>query len=73
MTLQIIIKGKNKYGRTVSEIAENLKKDGISTDGLYDSETHEDKARWLDKKHKLRKLDENEIKRIKRKVKKHAK
>lgn len=65
MTFQIIIKGKAKYGRTKSEIAENLKKDGIPTEGLYSSEAEEDRGRWLDKKLKLRNLDETNARRIK--------
>jgi nucleoside-triphosphatase THEP1 len=63
--IQIIIKGKAKYGRTKAEIAENLRKDGLPVEGLYHSEAEEDRGRWLDKKLNLRKLDENDARRIK--------
>lgn len=65
MTFQIIIKGA-KYGKTKSEIAENLRKDGIEPDGLFNTREEEEMGRYLDKKLKLRKLDKNEIKKIKK-------
>lgn len=46
MTLQIIIKGKNKYGKTRSEQESNLRKDGFQ--GMSDENF--DKAKWLEKK-----------------------
>ena len=47
MTFQIIIKGKNSYGKTRSEQEDNLRKDGLK--GM--SEENHDKCKWLEKKH----------------------
>jgi hypothetical protein len=46
MSLQIIIKGKNKYGKTRAEQESNLRKDGLS--GLSDQDY--DKCKWAEKK-----------------------
>ena len=58
--MHIIIKGKNKYGKTRAEIGENLRKDGFSDEGLFRNRQDREKAEYLDKKHGLRKLDENQ-------------
>lgn len=50
MTLQIIIKGKNKYGKTRAEQESNLRKDGMK--GM--SEENWDKCEWVEKKHGLK-------------------
>lgn len=62
--VHIIIKGKAKYGKTKAEIAENLRKDGLPTDGLYNSPEAEEKGKWLDKKFGLRNLDENQARKL---------
>jgi len=65
MTIQIIIKGKAKYGKTRAEIAENLRKDGIDPAGsLFSTREAEEKGRWIDKKEKLRSLDENQARKL---------
>jgi hypothetical protein len=46
MSLQIIIKGKNKYGKTRTEQESNLRKDGFK--GM--SEENYDKAKYVEKK-----------------------
>ena len=46
MTLQIIIRGKNKYGKTRSEQESNLRKDGFT--GMKDDNF--DKLKWVEKK-----------------------
>jgi len=69
MGLQIIIRGKAKYGKTRAEIGENLRKDGISTHGLFKDRLDRDKAEWLDKKEGLRKLDNTELQKIRKKSK----
>ena len=46
MTFQIIIKGKNKYGKTRAEQESNLRKDGFQ--GMSDENF--DKAKWVEKK-----------------------
>lgn len=68
MSFQIIIKGRAKYGKTRAEIGENLRKDGISTHGLFKSRADRDKAEWIDKKHGLRKLDNKELQKIRKKA-----
>lgn len=68
MSLQIIIKGKNKYGKTRAEIGENLRKDGISDHGLFVSREDREKAEWLDKKEGLRKLDNTELQKLRKKA-----
>lgn len=50
MTLQIIIKGKNTYGKTRAEQESNLRKDGLK--GM--SEEHHDKCKWVEKKHGIK-------------------
>jgi len=50
MTFQIIIKGKNKYGKTRAEQESNLRKDGMK--GM--SEENWDKCEWVEKKHSLK-------------------
>lgn len=47
MTFQIIIRGKNKYGKTRSEQESNLRKDGMK--GM--SEENWDKCQWVEKKY----------------------
>lgn len=47
MTLQIIIRGKNKYGKTRAEQESNLRKDGMK--GM--TEENWDKCQWSEKKH----------------------
>uniref|UniRef100_A0A6H1ZLC4 Uncharacterized protein n=1 Tax=viral metagenome TaxID=1070528 RepID=A0A6H1ZLC4_9ZZZZ len=65
MTIQIIIKGKNKYGKTKAEIAENLRKDGVDpVGGLYRSQKEAERSEYFDKKHKLRNLDENQAREL---------
>jgi len=51
MTFQIIIKGRNRYGKTRSEQESNLRKDGLK--GM--SGENYDKCKWLEKKHYLKK------------------
>jgi len=51
MGLQIIIKGKNKYGKTRAEQEANLRKDGYV--GLSDENF--DKCKWAEKKLGLKK------------------
>lgn len=46
MSLQIIIKGKNNYGKTRSEHEANLRKEGLV--GMSDE--NYDKCKWLEKK-----------------------
>lgn len=46
MTFQIIIKGKNKYGKTRAEQESNLRKDGFQ--GMSDENL--DKCKWMEKK-----------------------
>jgi hypothetical protein len=46
MSLQIIIKGKTKYGKTRTEQESNLRKDGLK--GMEDE--NYDKCKWLEKK-----------------------
>lgn len=46
MSLQIIIKGKNKYGKTRSEQESNLRKDGFT--GMKDENF--DKLKYVEKK-----------------------
>jgi hypothetical protein len=46
MTLQIIIRGKNKYGKTRTEQESNLRKDGFT--GMSDENF--DKAKYVEKK-----------------------
>ena len=67
MSFQIIIKGRNKYGKTRAEIGENLRKDGISDHGLFTSREDRDRAEWVDKKEGLRKLDNTELQKIRKK------
>jgi len=50
MTFQIIIKGKNKYGKTRAEQESNLRKDGLK--GM--TEENWDKAKYVEKKHGLK-------------------
>lgn len=50
MTFQIIIKGKNKYGKTRAEQESNLRKDGMK--GM--SEENWDKCQYVEKKHGLK-------------------
>jgi len=65
MTIQIIIKGKAKYGKTKAEIAENLRKDGVDpVGGLYRNRAEEERSRYIDKKEKLRNLDENQARKL---------
>lgn len=64
MGIQILIKGKAKYGKTRAEIGENLRKDGVSDIGLFSNDADRDKASWLDKKYGLRKLDQNQAQKI---------
>ena len=65
---EIIIKGRAKYGKTRAEIGENLRKDGISDQGLFSSRLDRDRAEWIDKKEGLRKLDSNQLHNIRRKT-----
>jgi len=46
MTFQIIIKGKNTYGKTRAEQEANLRKEGYV--GMSDSNF--DKCKWIEKK-----------------------
>ena len=46
MTFQIIIKGKNKYGKTRAEQEANLRKDGFQ--GMSDKDF--DKCKWVEEK-----------------------
>ena len=46
MGLQIIIRGKNKYGKTRAEQESNLRKDGFT--GMKDENF--DKCKWVEKK-----------------------
>ncbi len=46
MSLQIIIKGKHKYGKTRSEQESNLRKDGFT--GMKDENF--EKCQWVEKK-----------------------
>ena len=66
--IQVIIKGKAKYGKTRAEIGENLRKDGISDHGLFRNREDRERAEWLDKKEGLRKLDSTELQKIRKKV-----
>lgn len=50
MTFQIIIKGKNTYGKTRAEQEDNLRKDGLK--GM--SEENHDKCKWLEKKYGIK-------------------
>ena len=50
MTFQIIIKGKNSYGKTRSEQEDNLRKDGLK--GM--SEENHDKCKWVEKKYGIK-------------------
>ena len=50
MGLQIIIKGKNKYGKTRAEQESNLRKDGFT--GMKDENF--DKCKWVEKKHDIK-------------------
>ncbi len=47
MSLQIIIKGKNKYGKTRSEQEENLRKDGHTAM----SDENLEKCKWIEKRY----------------------
>lgn len=67
MGIQIIIKGRAKYGNTRAEMGENLRKDGISDHGLFRSNTDRDRAEWFDKKLGLRRLDSKELQKIRKK------
>lgn len=69
MGIQIIIRGKTKYGKTRAEIGENLRKDGISDHGLFRNREDREKAEWIDKKEGLRKLDVTELQKIRKKAK----
>ena len=46
MTLQVIIKGKTKFGKTRSEQETNLRKEGF----VSMSDENLDKCKWLEKK-----------------------
>ena len=50
MGLQIIIRGKNKYGKTRAEQESNLRKDGFT--GM--KEENFDKCKWIEKKEGLK-------------------
>lgn len=46
MSFQIIIRGKNKYGKSRAEQEANLRRDGYA--GMKDE--HFDKAKWIEKR-----------------------
>ena len=50
MSLQVIIKGKNTYGKTRSEQESNLRKDGMR--GMDDANF--DKLRYVEKKYGIK-------------------
>jgi len=50
MTFQIIIRGKNKYGKTRAEQESNLRKDGLKSM----TEQNWDKCKWIEKKEGLK-------------------
>jgi len=50
MTFQIIIKGKNPYGKTRAEQESNLRKDGLK--GM--TEEGHDKCKWAEKTYNIK-------------------
>jgi len=66
--VEIIIKGRAKYGKTLGEVAENLRKDGITDYGIFNSEKERDRADWFDKKLGFRKMDEQTLMKAKEKL-----
>ncbi len=64
--MEIIIKGRAKYGKTLGEIAENLRKDGVTDYGIFKDEKERDKADWFDKKLGFRKMDEQTLRKAKK-------
>ncbi len=66
--VEIIIKGKAKYGKTLGEIAENLRKDGVTDYGIFNGEKERDRADWFDKKLGFRKMDEQTLRKAKEKL-----
>ena len=66
--VEIIIKGKAKYGKTLGEVAENLRKDGVTDYGIFKNEQERDRADWLDKKLGFRKMDEQTLRKAKEKL-----
>ena len=58
---EIIIKGRAKYGKTLGEIAENLRKDGVTDYGIFMSDRERERAEMVDKKFGFRKMDEQTL------------
>ena len=66
---EIIIKGRAKYGKTLGEIAENLRKDGVTDHGIFMSDQEREQAELVDKKFGFRKMDEQTLRKAKEKLK----
>ena len=58
---EIIIKGRAKYGKTLGEIAENLRKDGVTDYGIFMSDQERERAEKIDKQFGFRKMDEQTL------------
>ena len=67
---EIIIKGKAKYGKTLGEIAENLRKDGVTDHGIFMSNQERERAELIDKKFGFRKMDEQTLRKAKEQLNK---
>lgn len=66
--VEIIIKGRAKFGKTLGEVAENLRKDGVTDYGIFNSEQERERADQFDKKLGLRKMDEQTLRKVKEKL-----
>lgn len=66
--VEIIIKGRATYGKTLGEVAENLRKDGITDYGIFKNKQERDRADRFDKKLGLRKMDEQTLRKVKEKL-----